>query len=100
MDFIGTVLFLGAICCLTLALQWGGVTKPWRSPRVIALLVVFGILTIGFCAVQYRRRDDALIPLRVLRQRSILVGALYLFFTGMFNYVVSDVLDAIGLNFG
>jgi hypothetical protein len=98
MDFIGTILFLGAVCCLTLALQWGGTTRLWRSPTIIALLAVFGILTIGFCAVQYRRRDDALIPVRVLSQRSILVGALFLFFTGMFNYVVSDALTAIGLN--
>ena len=88
MDIVGTVLFMGAICCLVLALQWGGQIMPWRSANVIGLLVGFGMLTLLFGFVQRKRGEDALIPLRVLRQRSILVGSIFLFFTGMLNYVV------------
>ena len=74
MDLIGTVLFLGAICCLVLALQWGGQTQPWRSSQIIGLLIGFGLMTIVFVLVQYERGENALIPPLVLRQRSILIG--------------------------
>lgn len=87
-DFVGTVLFLGAICCLVLALQWGGQTMPWSSSKIIGLLVSFGVIIAVFGIAQYHRGDDALTPLPVLRQRSILVGSVFLFFIGMFNYVV------------
>ena len=88
MDIAGTIIFLGAICCLTLALQWGGQAMPWNSSKIIGLLVGFGLLTMLFGFVQYRRGEDALMPLRVLRQRSILVGCIFLFFVAMFGYVV------------
>lgn len=88
MDFAGATLFLGAICCLILALQWGGQTLPWSSSTVIGLFIGSGLLSLLFAFVQWKRGDDALIPLRVLRQRSILMGSCYLFFFGMLNYVV------------
>lgn len=58
-DPIGTILFVPAIICLLLALQWGGTTYPWSSGRVIASLVVFGICTMAFIAVQWWLGDDA-----------------------------------------
>ena len=51
-DPLGTVMFIPAVVCLLLALQWGGTTYPWSSGRVIALFVVFGLLLIGFIGVQ------------------------------------------------
>ncbi|KAA8572234.1 hypothetical protein EYC84_002860 [Monilinia fructicola] len=92
MDLIGTVTFLGAICCLTLALQWGGQIKPWHSSQIVGLLLGFCLLAIAFCYVQTRRGENALIPPRVLRQRSIFVGSLYLFFVGMLVYIYSFYL--------
>lgn len=91
MDIIGTVLFLGTICCLVFSLQWGGQKVPWKSSEVIGLLVGFFLLTLAFIYCQWKRGDDALIPLRVLRQRSIMMGSCYLFFFGMLNYAVCCV---------
>lgn len=88
MDFVGATLFLAAICCLVLALQWGGQTLPWRSSTVIGLFVGAGFILLMFAFVQWRRGDDALIPLRIFRQRSILMGSIYLLFFGMLNYIV------------
>ena len=88
MDLGGTILFIAAICCLVLALQWGGQTMPWKSANVIGLLIGFGLLIFLFGFIQYQRGEEALIPLRILGQRSILVGSIFLFFLGMFNYVV------------
>ena len=88
MDLTGTILFIGATCCLVLALQWGGQTMPWNTSIIIGLFVGFGILTVLFAFVQYRRGENALTPIRVLRQRSILASSMFLFFIGMFNNTV------------
>ncbi len=40
LDWIGTILCLGMVTSLLLALQWGGVTKPWSDKSVIACLCV------------------------------------------------------------
>lgn len=88
MDIVGTTLFLGAICCLIFALQQGGQTVPWNSSTIVGSFVGFGILFLAFSFVQWTRGETALIPLRVLRQRSILMGNFYLFFIGILTGVV------------
>lgn len=47
------------------------------------------LLTLVFGFVQWRKQGSATIPLKVLRQRSILMGACYLFFLEMAIYIVS-----------
>ncbi|GME24191.1 hypothetical protein EAF04_007999 [Neofusicoccum parvum] len=86
LDALGVISFVGAICCLLLALQWGGQTLPWHSSRVIGLFVGFGILFIIFWYLQWKRDEYATIPLRVLRQRSILMGSCYLLILGMSSF--------------
>jgi len=88
MDFVGAGLLLAAVCCLLLALQWGGTKKPWGSSQIIGLFVGFGLLTVAFGFVQWRLGENATIPLRVLRQRSVLMGAWFLFFLQMSSYTV------------
>lgn len=90
MDPLSCVIFVATICCLLLALQWGGQTKPWNSPTVIALLVLFVLFASLFSFLLWRREDRALIPFRILKKRSIWTGAIVLFFLGASNYVVSD----------
>lgn len=58
-DPIGTLLFIPAIVCLLLALQWGGTTYAWGSGRIIALFVVFGVCILVFIFVQWWLGDDA-----------------------------------------
>ena len=89
MDPIGTVILVGAISCLLLALQWGGQSLPWNSGKVIGLLVGFGVLVLLFGIVEFILGEKATIPLRILRQRSIWTGAGFLFFNQMSNYTVS-----------
>lgn len=91
MDIMGTVLFLGAMCCLIFALQQGGQKVPWNSSTIIGLFVGFGTLLLTFSFVQWILGEKALIPLRILRQRSILMGSLYVFFLGILNGLVSHV---------
>ncbi len=92
MDAFGILLFLRAIYCLLLVLQWGGQIIEWRSFEAIGLFVGFCLLISLFGLVQWKRGEHATIPLRVLRQRSILMGALFLMLLGMSSFVVSSSL--------
>ncbi|KID62981.1 MFS multidrug transporter, partial [Metarhizium brunneum ARSEF 3297] len=87
MDPVGTVLFLGLVCCLLLALTWGGQQYAWDSSQVIGLCVGFGVLLLSFCTWDWKQGDMALIPLRVLRKRSVGMGAIILFAYGVVMYV-------------
>lgn len=37
LDWISTILLLGATSCFTISLQWAGVTKEWKDPAVIGV---------------------------------------------------------------
>ncbi|KAF2787729.1 MFS general substrate transporter [Melanomma pulvis-pyrius CBS 109.77] len=82
MDWLGTLLFMGAFTCLLLALQWGGQTKPWNSSDVLGNFVGFGLLLCVFIYFQGRNNEDSLIPRRILKQRTVLFGSIYLIFLG------------------
>ncbi|KAI9879023.1 MAG: hypothetical protein M1830_009822 [Pleopsidium flavum] len=86
LDAGGAILIISSICCLLLALQWGGTTYPWRSSTVVGLFVGFGLLFVAFGLLQWRLSERATIPLRLLRQRTVLMGSLYLFFLQMTNF--------------
>ena len=60
--------------CLLLALQWGGSTYAWKDGRIIALLVLFGVLAIAFIAIQFWKQETATVPPRIFKQRSIASG--------------------------
>ncbi|KAM4054661.1 major facilitator superfamily protein [Hirsutella rhossiliensis] len=96
MDPLGCDVFIGAICCLLLALQWGGQQKAWSSADVIGCLVGGFLIAALFAYWQWRRGDVALIPLRVLKKRSIWTGAVVLFFFGAQTYVVSGMVKQFG----
>lgn len=77
LDPLGTLLFLPGVISFLLALQWGGNKYAWNNGRIIALFVVAGVLAIAFSIVQVWRQEDATIPPRILRQRSVFFGAIF-----------------------
>ncbi|OGM45861.1 MFS toxin efflux pump [Aspergillus bombycis] len=79
LDPLGTAVFLPGMICLLLALQWGGTTYAWSNSRVIALLVLAGILLLSFIGIQTWKQDNGTVPPRIFLQRSILSGFWYLF---------------------
>ncbi|CAI7625962.1 unnamed protein product [Penicillium pancosmium] len=79
-DPVGTVLFVASIICLLMTIQWGGSQYPWSDGRIIALLTAFGVLLVAWVIVQWRGGDNATVPLRVLRQRSVAFSTFYIFF--------------------
>lgn len=80
LDPIGTALFLPAIVCLILALQWGGATYSWNDARIIVLWILFSLLSIGFVAVQIWKGENATVPPRIVKYRSVTASTWFAFF--------------------
>ncbi|KAL8682709.1 MAG: hypothetical protein Q9186_001305 [Xanthomendoza sp. 1 TL-2023] len=80
MDFLGSFLIMAAVVCAVLALQYGGITKPWSDKTVIGLLVGFGTLIVAFGFNERYQGDRALVQKRLLKMRVIWVGCLYAIF--------------------
>jgi len=78
LDPLGTLFFVPSIVCLLIALEWGGSVYRWQDPLIIALLVVFAVLLVAFAAVQVLLPKTATVPPRIISQRSILAGAIFM----------------------
>lgn len=89
MDLPGTSIFLPAVICLLLALHWGGSKYSWGNGRIIALLVLAGVLIVGFAVVQIIQGENATVPPRVFLNRNIWSAALYAAFLGGSFFVLS-----------
>lgn len=80
LDPIGMVFFLPGTVCLLLALQWAGSTYTWNSWRIILLFALFGACTAAFIIVQILKPKTAMVPPRVITQRSVAFGTSFTFF--------------------
>ncbi|CAH0044660.1 unnamed protein product [Clonostachys solani] len=99
LDVYGSALVIAACVCLVLALQWGGVTYPWNNSRMIALLVMAGVLFLSFGLVQVFLPRTATLPPRIIKQRSIIAGMISSFCVGsqqmIFMYYLPIYFQAI-----
>jgi hypothetical protein len=82
LDFLGAFFLIPAVVCLLLVLQWGGTTYNWNDPRIIGLLVVFGVLILIFATTQVLRGDKATIPMSIFLRRSIFFSTMFAFCVG------------------
>ncbi|KAL1595710.1 MFS sugar transporter [Paraconiothyrium brasiliense] len=87
-DLEGSALFLPAIICLLLALQWGGSKYEWKNGRIIALLVIAALLIIGFLAIQVWKQEDATVPPRVFKNRNVWGSAWFVAMLGAAFFVM------------
>ncbi|EPS34264.1 hypothetical protein PDE_09228 [Penicillium oxalicum 114-2] len=87
LDFLGTTFLVTGVVCLVLALQWGGQTYTWSNGRVVACLVLMGVLLIAFVAVQILVPKTATLPVRIFSQRSIISGFWQTLCVGSGNYI-------------
>ncbi|KAK2615974.1 hypothetical protein N8I77_002695 [Diaporthe amygdali] len=74
LDAPGTSVLIPGVVCLLLALQWGGQTYSWGNGRIVALIVLAGILVIAFVAAQVLLPATATLPPRIFKQRSVVAG--------------------------
>ncbi|KAL2820184.1 MFS general substrate transporter [Aspergillus cavernicola] len=77
LDIPGFCLLLVSLVCLTLALQWGGQTKAWNNGSVIATLVLWIVLSIGFLVTEWLQGPRAMAPFSILKLRTTWSNALF-----------------------
>jgi MFS family permease len=77
MDYAGIVLQAGALAAFIIAINWGGITYPWNSGRIIALFVVSGVLFMILGIQQVwnisTTASRRIIPVQFFRSRTVLV---------------------------
>jgi MFS family permease len=77
LDHFGAVLLMGALTTFVLAINWGGVTYPWNSRRIIGIFVASGILFIILGIQQvwtiFTTLPRRLIPVQFFRSRTVLI---------------------------
>jgi len=93
MDLLGTAILIPGVVCLLLALQWAGSVYKWSSSLIIVLLVISAIAAVVFISIQIWKKDNATVPPRIIKQRSVACSACYVFHAGgalnVFQYYVS-----------
>ena len=93
LDLLGTSIFVPSITSMLLALQWGGSKYGWGNARIIVLFILTAVLLGAFMWQERRRGDNALLPGRIMRRRSLLAGMWFSFCNNstlsVFEYYVS-----------
>ena len=90
LDWIGCGLSLLMITMLLIALQWGGDTKSWSSPIVIAFLVAAAVSFVGFLLWEWKLKERALLPFEILLRRNVCGASACAFFVFV-SFVVFNV---------
>ncbi|KAJ2400466.1 hypothetical protein GGI23_002013 [Coemansia sp. RSA 2559] len=86
-DLLGSLVLIGGVVMLLLALTWGGKTFPWKSARIICLLV-FSFLSLGlFLLIEWKTPADPTVPIPLLRNRNVSLAVAGQFFAGVAMFV-------------
>ncbi|OTB05675.1 hypothetical protein M426DRAFT_56491 [Hypoxylon sp. CI-4A] len=81
LDLIGNVILLGAAVMLFLALEATLTGAAWASAEVIGLLAGAGVTGLLFVGWLWWKKDTALIPPAIAKQRTVAASCLMAFFT-------------------
>lgn len=77
LDYAGMVLLMGGLVSFVMAINWGGITYPWDSGRIIGLFVTAGVLFILLAVQQVwtvtTTLPRRLLPVQFFRSRTILL---------------------------
>jgi EmrB/QacA subfamily drug resistance transporter len=81
-DWLGTALLAAGISTLVLMTSWAGGKYAWGSPMIVGLAVVTVVLGVAFVLVERRAVEPAM-PLRLFKNRTIVLSATILFLVGV-----------------
>ncbi|OTA64012.1 MFS general substrate transporter [Hypoxylon sp. EC38] len=81
LDLIGNLILLGASVMLFLALEYTLTGTSWASAEIIGLLAGAGVTAIIFVMWLWWKKDRALIPPAIARQRTVAASCMMAFFT-------------------
>ncbi|PIA13501.1 MFS general substrate transporter [Coemansia reversa NRRL 1564] len=85
-DFLGSLVLIGAVVMLLLGLTWGGRTFPWSSARVICLLVFGFLLLIVFILIEWKVAVEPTVPVHLFQIRNVCLAVSCQLLMGMVMY--------------
>jgi hypothetical protein len=77
LDPSGFILLAASLISFTIALEWGGLSKPWSDSTVVATLVMWVVLTMGFFVNEWFLGARAMMPLHLFKSRMMWASCLY-----------------------
>ncbi|KAJ2582428.1 hypothetical protein GGH95_001537 [Coemansia sp. RSA 1836] len=80
-DFLGSLVLIGSVTMLLLALNWGGKDYAWSSPRIVCLLVFSTVLMCLFLLIEWKFAMQPTVPIELFRIRNVclvVVGQLFM----------------------
>ena len=86
-DYLGSVLLVGAVTSVVLATTWGGTTYPWGSVQIIGLAAAAALLLALFVAWETRAAEPILPP-RLFGRPVFVVGTAITFLLGLALFAV------------
>ncbi|PGH30341.1 hypothetical protein GX50_06899 [[Emmonsia] crescens] len=78
LDLLSNLLFIPALTSLFLAFSWAGIKYPWNSGKVVGPLLTFVVLLAAFIYNQFRLGDAAALPPRVIKNRTVIAGFVFI----------------------
>lgn len=88
LDFNGMLLSVAALCCLTLALQWSGVGKPWSDGGVIGSLVAFAVLLGLFVVNEWWMGERSLLVPRLIKTKTLALMCSFVVFSAASFFII------------
>ncbi|KAI9731514.1 MAG: hypothetical protein M1834_004634 [Cirrosporium novae-zelandiae] len=88
-DWLGSIAILGVTLMTLLGLNFGGVTFPWDSPKVICLIVFGLVMMVIFFFTEAKVAKYPLMPLKLFQHRSNIATLLVTFCHG-FTYIAGS----------
>lgn len=79
MDLPGTLTMTAVLALLTLALEWAGVTRSWRSGAVVGTLVASAVLLAAFITLQIVQKERAFMIVRLVQSRTTIALCAFVF---------------------
>jgi MFS family permease len=98
LDLVGTAFLVPAIVCVLLALQLGGIKYPWGSLAIVLLFILSALLFGIFVFIQRQRKENAMIPSRILKNRTVLASFWFMLCTSSGLVVITYFVSCYELS--
>ncbi|KAK9241882.1 major facilitator superfamily domain-containing protein [Lipomyces tetrasporus] len=85
-DFLGSLTLVSTLVLFLLAVAIGGNYAPWNSPAVIFTLLLSGVFLMIFVYVELRVAREPVIPLFLLKDRTVFGSSFTSWFMNMIYY--------------
>ena len=96
MDYAGTAVLATSILLVLGLFQFAGSRFEWVSPWTVAIVVAVVVLMALFVRIE-RRAEDPVLPLRLVKNRTIAASMVYLFVIGLMMFGSMVYINLMGM---